>query len=260
LRRTDLDSITPQDAARRFNVSTYDDDTTQAAIRFLLAAVDACAGADGPRGRRIRAACDHALAKLLEAQLPCGAWPQRYDGIPRGPAEPPRRATIPADWPREWPKDRYERLATLNDDVQLDCIETLRDAHRRRGDPVFITAIRRAGDFLVAAQLPEPQPGWAQQYDERMHGEHLFKHELGLLLGWGRKIDPQHDPGFVTQSRKRVRRRVVRGELVVPVDEGCEHLLFSILDFRISITAAGRGDGSGYSEWPGGKGVVVGLV
>jgi hypothetical protein len=169
LRRTDLDSITPQDAARRFNVSTFDDDTTQAAIRFLLTAVDACAGADGPRERRIRAACDHALAKLLEAQLPCGAWPQRYDGNPRGPAEPPRRATIPADWPREWPKDRYERLATLNDDVQLDCIETLREAHRRRGDPAFMVAIRRAGDFLVAAQLPEPQPGWAQQYDERMH-------------------------------------------------------------------------------------------
>lgn len=169
VRRTDRDSITAQDAARRFNVSTFDDDTTQAAIRFLLAAVDAIAAADGPRERRIRAACDHALAKLLEAQLPCGAWPQRYDGIPRGPAEPPRRATIPADWPREWPKDRYERLATLNDDVQLDCIETLRDAHRRRGDPAFIASIRRAGDFLVAAQLPEPQPGWAQQYDEQMH-------------------------------------------------------------------------------------------
>ncbi len=168
LRRTDSDSTTAQEVARRFNVSTYDDDTTQAAIRFLLAAVDACVGADGPRERRIRAACDHALAKLLEAQLPCGAWPQRYDGIPRGPAEPPRRATIPTDWTREWSKDRYERLATLNDDVLLDCIETLREAHRRRGDPAFLAAIRRAGDFLVAAQLPEPQPGWAQQYDGRM--------------------------------------------------------------------------------------------
>ena len=50
----------------------------------------------------------------------------------------------------------------------LDCIETLREAHRRRGDPAFLAAIRRAGDFLVAAQLPEPQPGWAQQYDGRM--------------------------------------------------------------------------------------------
>lgn len=167
-RRTDIGRLDPAEATRRFNVSTYDDDTTQAAIRFLLAVVDACAGADGPRERRIRAACDHALAKLLEAQLPCGAWPQRYDGVPRGPAAPPPQATIPADWPREWSKGHYERFATLNDDVQLDCIETLRDAHRRRGGDEFLAAIRRAGDFLVAAQLPEPQPGWAQQYDERM--------------------------------------------------------------------------------------------
>jgi len=168
LRRTDIGSLASDEAGRRFDVTTFDDDTTQAAIRFLLAAVDASAAADGPRERRIRAACDHSLAKLLEAQLPCGAWPQRYDGVSRGLAEPPRRATIPADWPREWRKDRYELLATLNDDVLLDCIETLRDAHRCRGDRAFMTAIRRAGDFLVAAQLPEPQPGWAQQYDERM--------------------------------------------------------------------------------------------
>ena len=168
LRRTDIGSLATDEAGRRFNVTTFDDDTTQAAIRFLLAAVDASAAADGPRERRIRAACDHALAKLLEAQLPGGAWPQRYDGVFRGPAAPPARATISPDWPREWRKDRYERLATLNDDVLLDCIETLHDAHRRRGDRAFMTAIRRAGDFLVAAQLPEPQPGWAQQYDERM--------------------------------------------------------------------------------------------
>jgi hypothetical protein len=168
LRRTDIGSRAADEAGRRFNVTTFDDDTTQAAIRFLLAAVDASAATDGSRERRIRAACDHALAKLLEAQLPGGAWPQRYDGVSRGPAKPPARATISPDWPREWRKARYERLATLNDDVLLDCIETLHDAHRRRGDPALLAAIRRAGDFLVAAQLPEPQPGWAQQYDERM--------------------------------------------------------------------------------------------
>ena len=168
LRRTDIGTLAADEAGRRFNVTTFDDDTTQAAIRFLLAAVDTSAATDGPRERRIRAACDHAVAKLLEAQLPCGAWPQRYDGVFRGPAEPPARATISPDWPREWRKARYERLATLNDDVLLDCIETLHDAHRRRGDPALLAAIRRAGDFLVAAQLPEPQPGWAQQYDERM--------------------------------------------------------------------------------------------
>lgn len=170
LRRGDAAGLEPAEAARRFNVTTFDDDTTQSAVRFLLAMVDADPRGDSPRDERIRAACDHALATMLAAQLPNGAWPQRHDGSPPDPvAWRPARATIPADWPREWRKDRYQRLATLNDDALGDCVRTMLEAHRRRGDAAFLAAARRAGEFLLAAQLPEPQPGWAQQYDERMH-------------------------------------------------------------------------------------------
>jgi len=169
-RRTDIGVVDPAEAARRFNVTTFDDDTTQSAIRFLLAVIDADPAGDSPRDRRIRAACDHALATLLAAQYPGGGWPQRYDGSPRDPAAwQPKRATIPAEWPREWPQPAYQWFATLNDDALRDCVGVLLDAHRRRGGDAWLTAARRAGDFLVAAQLPEPQAGWAQQYDEALH-------------------------------------------------------------------------------------------
>jgi hypothetical protein len=169
-RRTDVGGLDQAEAARRFNVTTFDDDTTQSAIRFLLAVIDADPAADAPRDRRIRIACDDALAALLAAQYPSGAWPQRHDGSLRDPADwQPTRATIPADWPRKWPKPRSQAFATLNDDTLRDCVRVLLDAHNRRGGETWLAAARRAGDFLVAAQLPEPQAGWAQQYDEAMH-------------------------------------------------------------------------------------------
>lgn len=144
--------------------STLDDDTTQSALRFLLALAAVL-----PDDAVIIRARDRGLAGLLAAQLPCGAWPQRYDGAPPAAgAFPPVRATIPADWPREWPKPDYKRYATLNDNTLRDCVGVLLDAHRRLGRRDCLDAALRAGEFLVLAQLPEPQPAWAQQYDARI--------------------------------------------------------------------------------------------
>jgi hypothetical protein len=42
------------------------------------------------------------------------------------------------------------------------------EAHRRYGNPEYLDAARRGGDFLLLAQLPEPQSAWAQQYNARM--------------------------------------------------------------------------------------------
>ena len=39
------------------------------------------------------------------------------------------------------------------------------EAFHRLGDDTYLEAAKRGGDFLVLAQLPEPQPGWAQQYN-----------------------------------------------------------------------------------------------
>jgi hypothetical protein len=57
---------------------------------------------------------------------------------------------------------------TLNDNTHRDCVMTLLEAGRRLGRPEFRAAALRGGDFLLLAQLPEPQPVWAQQYNPRL--------------------------------------------------------------------------------------------
>jgi PelA/Pel-15E family pectate lyase len=168
-RRSDQGQIPAADAARRRNTSTYDDDNTQQALRFLVALTTTDPTADEPRARRHREARDYGLAKLIEAQRPNGGWPQRWNGQPADPsAYPDLTARFPDTWAREHPKTSYYDHYTLNDDTQRDCILTLLDAARRLDRPDYRAAALRGGEFLLKAQLPEPQPGWAQQYNARM--------------------------------------------------------------------------------------------
>jgi PelA/Pel-15E family pectate lyase len=168
-RRADIGSCSAAEAAKRKNISTFDDNNSQSAIRFLLALADVTKGSTDPRDGRARIALDYALKKMLAAQYPNGAWPQRYDGQPRDAADyPVLKASIPATYPRQYGKENYFRHYTLNDHTQRDCILTLLDAWRRTGRREFLDAVKRGADFLLLAQLPEPQPTWAQQYNARM--------------------------------------------------------------------------------------------
>jgi len=85
------------------------------------------------------------LAFLLEAQFPCGAWPQWY----------PLRGG-------------YHDYYTFNDNTINDCIRVLVDAHRQYGRAAYLAGARRGGDFIIASRLAEPQAGWAQQYSHDM--------------------------------------------------------------------------------------------
>lgn len=168
-RRADIGSCSAAEAAKRKNTSTFDDDNSQCAVRFLLALADTTKGSTDPRDGRVRIALDYALKKMVEAQYPNGAWPQRYDGKPRDVADyPVLAASIPATYPREYGKENYFRHYTLNDNTQRDCILTLLDAWHRTGRREFLDAVKRGAEFLLRAQLPEPQPTWAQQYNARM--------------------------------------------------------------------------------------------
>ena len=165
-RRGDLGRVPDAEAARRRNVTTFDDDTTQSALRFLLAFADA---ARGREDASIRSALEYGLNKMREAQYPNGAWPQRWDGAPHDPAKYPiRPARMPRRYPREHARERYHDHYTLNDDTQRDCIRTMLDAHRRLRRPEYLRSARKGGDFLVLAQLPAPQAAWAQQYNADM--------------------------------------------------------------------------------------------
>ncbi|MEY4090568.1 MAG: hypothetical protein RJB55_2839, partial [Verrucomicrobiota bacterium] len=81
---------------------------------------------------------------------------------------PVQPARFPAAYPREHPKEKYPGHYTLNDNTQRDCVMTLLEAARRTGRSEYRAAALRGGDFLLLAQLPEPQPVWAQQYNARL--------------------------------------------------------------------------------------------
>jgi PelA/Pel-15E family pectate lyase len=168
-RRADKERIPLDEAAGRRNTSTFDDDNTQSALQFLMAFIKAAPTMHTAEGRQIRESLEYGLAKLLEAQYPNGAWPQRYNGKPRDLSKfPVRRATIPEQYPREHPKSDYAGFYTLNDHTQRDCIRTMLDAFKHFGDRKYLEAALRGGDFLIAAQLPSPQSAWAQQYNFAM--------------------------------------------------------------------------------------------
>jgi pectate lyase-like protein len=178
-RRSDRGMIDAKEAAKRRNTSTFDDNNTQSALRLLMAAADASKGSAGEQDARIREALEYGLAGMLRAQYPNGAWPQRYDGKPRNPGDyPARRARFPETWSRTWPGSDYQGFYTFNDNSIRDCILTMLEAHRRYGKREYLEAAKKAGDFILLAQLPAPQAAWAQQYDREMQP------------AWARKFEP----------------------------------------------------------------------
>ena len=160
--------------AGRHGGSTLDDEKTQSALLFLmeLAHSDACKDDSA-----LRSALKFGLEGLLAAQAPNGGWGQHYDG-PADPAAPIVKATIPAEWPHIWPNVDYTGFYTLKDGNLLWVMRVLLRAHELEKDGRFLAAAKKLGDFLLLAQLPEPQPAWAQQYNRDM------------VPVWARKFEP----------------------------------------------------------------------
>ncbi|MEM7011171.1 MAG: nitrilase-related carbon-nitrogen hydrolase [Verrucomicrobiota bacterium] len=158
---------------RRFT-SSLDDNKSQSAILFLLELAHA---SDQRENTPLGEALDFALQQLLAAQTPIGAWGQHY-GKPVGPDSPVVAASFPETWERDFPAVDYTSYYTLNDHNLLNVMRLLIRAHELEEDEVYLDAARRLGDFLLLAQLPEPQRTWAQQYNFDMHP------------AWARKFEP----------------------------------------------------------------------
>jgi len=135
---------------RARSLSTYDDDTTQSALRLLM---DVYKTRPDPE---IKRSLDRGLEAVLKTQYPNGAWPQRH----------------PA------PREGYYGYYTYNDDALADLVRTLIRAWEQFGEKRFLEAVRRAGDFMILSQRPAPQAAWAQQYD------------LEMKPAWARKFEP----------------------------------------------------------------------
>jgi PelA/Pel-15E family pectate lyase len=170
--RSDAGKLSPAEIAKRKNLTTFDDNNTQSAIQFLLAISDVMKGhndSHDARDARIREALDYGLRKMIEAQYPNGAWPQRWRAEAHAVKDfPIAKARYPGSYPHEYPKVNYFAHYTLNDNTHADCIATMLDAFHRTGKRECLEAAKRGGDFLILAQMPEPQPVWAQQYNAQM--------------------------------------------------------------------------------------------
>jgi PelA/Pel-15E family pectate lyase len=172
---------------KRKNKATLDDDVTQAATRLLLRVNHALKGADV----EVKAAAELAVKTLLRIQYPCGAWSAYFSGSaaepPSGLRYPVKTASYPVDWPRTWPKD-FTGCYVMNDNLHSKAIRTLLMAAELNQDAEAKAAALRAGDFLLRAQMPEPQPAWAQQYDAEMHPV------------WSRAFEPSAISGAESQG------------------------------------------------------------
>ena len=117
----------------------------------------------------IRDAARYGLDKVIAAQYPNGAWPVRFDRrVPHGRAWAAWRARYPETWSRTWVEITDPLFYATNDNLIGDTIRVFLLAHRLYGREEYLATAIRAGEFLLAAQMPEPQPGWAQLYNRDM--------------------------------------------------------------------------------------------
>lgn len=178
------ESAPEEESSGRKPASTLDDNVTQGALRLLMR-VDRELGFQDPK---IHEASLYALDQLARVQYPNGAWPQRFRRVADPGLPATRSAAYPDSWSREWPGPDFRHHYTLNDNAILDVIDTFLEAARIYREPRYRAAAEKGGDFLLLAQMPDPQPAWAQQYDGRMHP------------AWGRIFEPPSVTGSESQA------------------------------------------------------------
>ncbi len=211
----------PLEGKSQRNTSTLDDDTTQSALRFLMALDAALKQSDAA----IHEAAMTGLETLLAVQYPIGAWPQRFEGPPSADDFPIRQANYPDSWSWEYPGKDYKTFYTFNDNAIADVIDVMFLAAGQYDDRRFRASAERAGQFMLLAQMPDPQPGWAQQYDANMQP------------AWARKFEPPAVTGGESQGVMRalmeVYRRTGDKKYLEPIPRALQY-------YRKSLLADGR--------------------
>lgn len=204
--------------AKKKSLSSLDDDKTQSAIRFLIQFDRSLSFKD----EAIHEMTQFALEGLLRAQYPNGGFPQVWAEPRLAEDFPILPATYPRDWQRQYPgHGSYWFRYTLNDNLMPDVMHTLFLADEVYGDRRYRRAALRAADFMLLAQLPDPQPAWAQQYDFDMHPT------------WARKFEPPAATGGesqgVLQILLEVYRRTDERKYLEPVPRALAYLKKSLL-------------------------------
>lgn len=129
---------------------SFDDNQTQSAISFLMA-LDQIIDDD-----KLTSGVGRALKMMITTQLENGGWPHKYPE-----------------------QGNYHDYATFNDGGINDCIRVMLEAYQYYGENVEVKkSLYKAARFMNISQLPPPQPGWAQQYNEY------------LQPAWARTFEP----------------------------------------------------------------------
>lgn len=202
--------------ARGPNNSTLDDGISQAAIQFLLQMDRALGGKDQGIHESLQIACE----ALLKAQFPNGGFPQVWTGpVPQRPIV---KAAYPDyDWRTEGRVKNYWDMYTLNDGLAGTVTQTLLNVFEVTKDRRYKEALQRLGDFLVLAQMPDPQPAWAQQYDEAMHPI------------WARRFEPAAVTGGESQDVLETLMTIARvtgdPKYLAPIPKALAYLKRSVL-------------------------------
>ena len=194
------------------NVSTLDDNNTQSAVRLLMR-VDRALDF---KNEKIHEAAEFALSTLLKVQYPNGAWPQRFSAAPDPAKFPVKKAGYPDSWSWTFPQRDYKSFYTFNDNTIADTIATMLEAFDIYNDVKYQDAAKKAGDFILLAQMPEPQPAWAQQYNTDMHP------------AWARKFEPPAVTGGESQGIMRTLLELCRAtgkkKYLEPLPRAMEYL------------------------------------
>ncbi|MBK9167172.1 MAG: hypothetical protein IPM24_06875 [Bryobacterales bacterium] len=169
-------------------VTNLDDNVTQSAVRAMMRLDRALKFQD----KQIHESVKFALDKLIQAQYPIGAWPQRFNKPPDHSKFPVKRASYPATWDRKWPGPNYQNHYTFNDNTIADAIDMMLEAARIYNEPRYKASAEKGGQFILMAQMPDPQPAWAQQYDANMHP------------AWARVFEPPSVTGGESQGIMRM--------------------------------------------------------
>ncbi len=139
--------------------STFDDDVTSNAARFLLRLYLQ------KMDPAYKPALDKAIDFILESQYPLGGWPQRYP--------------LKYDFVKKGLPD-YSSFYTFNDDVIWENINFLIQCYLTLGEQRFLDPIRRGMNFYMITQ--HGSGAWGQQYNMELEPTGARTYEPPALM------------------------------------------------------------------------------
>jgi PelA/Pel-15E family pectate lyase len=151
----------------------------------------------GFKDEKVHEAATYGLNGLLKAQFANGGFPQIWTKA--ADAKVANKAKYPDyDWKTEGRVKNYWDYPTLNDGLAGTVSEVLIEAHQIYKDAKYKAALEKLGEFLIAAQMPDPQPGWCQQYS------------YDMVPIWARKFEPAAITGGESQDAMRTLIKIAR--------------------------------------------------